>query len=228
MQIAQQLQGQSVLNLEEFVHEATWKDLLIDLVKKNEIDPWNVDIIEVVDRYIDAIKGMRILDLRVPANIILAASILLRLKSELVRFDEEAEQAAEERAERQEVSVDNLVYRIRLAPKKRVSLAELIAALEEAMKIKEERISKAARSAFEIPIMINASDIEKDIDNVYAAIKKGAGKSKMITFTELMHICDVDDVLMGLFIPLLFLEHKNKVVLTQERFFEEIIIALAG
>jgi len=218
------------INLENFVSEATWKDLLIDLVRKNKLDPWNIDIIDIVDKYINAIKLMKILDLHIPANIILAASMLLRMKSEMIDFDGSVEEQQEEQSiERPAVNVDPLTFRLRIPPKRKMQLAELIAALEEAMKIKEQHEIKAERDAnIALPVSIKGIDIEEELESVYKIVKSNIGNDKMITFTELSHISNVDDVLLGLFVPLLFLANKSRILLLQETFFGEIIVMLNG
>lgn len=97
---------ESKIDLEKFVSDGTWKDLLIELVRKNQLDPWNVDIVEIVDKYIEAVRELRILDLRVPANIILAASILLHFKSEALYEEIEGkgeESGADEPVDRKSV-----------------------------------------------------------------------------------------------------------------------------
>ncbi|MGC8587340.1 MAG: segregation/condensation protein A [Candidatus Micrarchaeia archaeon] len=218
------------LNLEKFVREATWKDLLIDLVKRNKLDPWNIDLIEIVDKYINAIKVMKILDLHVPANIILAASMLLRMKSEMIDFGDRIEEQEEmPAAERPIVSVDSLVPRFRVAPKRKMQLAELITALEEAMKLKEQHELRAERDAnIQLPVMITGVDIEEEMESVYEIVKNKVGKDKMITFTELSRTANISDVLLGIFVPLLFLASKSRIIMLQETFFGEIIVMLNG
>ncbi|MDE1823667.1 MAG: segregation/condensation protein A [Candidatus Micrarchaeota archaeon] len=206
--------------------EATWKDLLIGLVEKNQFDPWNIDISEIVDSYVDTVKSMKVLDLRVPANIILAAAILLRLKSSLITITEETEIPVEEaHFERPEVTVEGLNFRLRIPPKRKVSLHELIEALDEAMKIKEVRQS-LAKPIVSVPITISTVDIEKEIEELYRKVKKNAGKDRMITFSALANVLKLDDLLLGLFIPLLFMAQRGKVMLMQEKFFDEIIVSL--
>jgi segregation and condensation protein A len=215
------------LNLETLVSEATWKDILIDLVKKENLDPWNIDITSIVEKYIETVKQMKVLDLRVPANIILAAAILLRMKSEMLSFAEEVVEEPEIMQDRPGVTVGQLSLRVRVPPKRRISLQELIDALEEAMKIKEMReIAEMDGKKIDIPININLRDIEEEINELYTEIGKIADKSKMTTFSLLMERHKGDDILLGVFIPLLFLAHKQKVTLMQEKFFDEIIIAL--
>lgn len=216
----------TTIDIEKLVSDATWKDILIDLVHKNELDPWNIDIIYVVDKYIEAVKGMKMLDLRVPANIILAASILLRLKSEMLKLDEQAEQLEDARIERPYVSVDALTFRLRLPPKRRIALSELLEALEEAMKLKEVRESRNKGDDIIVPIKFAMVNIEEEMNNIYSMLKANADKSNMITFSHTKRLFGADDVLINLFVPLLFLYQNNRIELIQESFFGEIIIAL--
>ncbi|MDE1825755.1 MAG: segregation/condensation protein A [Candidatus Micrarchaeota archaeon] len=232
MATAQSVEVEAVIdpgnvNLEQLVSDATWKEVLIDLVRKEKFDPWNIGIVEVVDRYIAVIKSMKVMDLRVPANIILAAAILLRLKSEMLSMEEQ--QVDEETAvieERPNIIVDPLSLRLRLAPKRKVSLDELIGALEEAMKLKEMRESKVSSEPLALPIEINPVDIEAEIENVYQMAKKNVDKSNMTTFSAISVGMGLEEALLSVFIPLLFLSHKKRLALIQERFFDEIIIVL--
>ena len=45
--------------------EPTWKELIIELVDKNKLNPWEIDIVQIVDNYMDAVRGMKSLDLKV-------------------------------------------------------------------------------------------------------------------------------------------------------------------
>ncbi len=214
-------------NLERFVQDATWKDLLFELVHKNKLDPWNVDIIQLVEKYVEAVKAMRVLDLRVPANIILSAAILVRLKSDMLRLQEEVQVEGDEIiVQRAPVDVEPLSFRLRLPPKNIISLAELVTALEEAMKIKEIRETRKLDIPIDIPIMLTRIDVEAEMENLYVQIKKNVDSSRMITFNSLTRALGDYDALLNIFIPLLFLAHKNRVTLVQEKFFSEIIIAL--
>lgn len=220
--------GSAGLNIESLVStEPTWKDVLVSLVRENKVDPWNIDIVDIVDKYIEHVKRMKILDLRLPANIILAASILLRLKSEMLVIEEQAYQE-EEREERirQNVNVDSLVFRLRLPPRRRVTLAELMSALDEAMKLKENRMQSQKQEPFQLPMKFDKIDINAEADYIYGALKKRAGKEGLLTFLDAMDTIKTDDVLLRLFIPLLFLHHKERIDLMQEVFLGEIVIRL--
>ncbi len=224
----------SKLDIEEFVHNATWRELLMELVETRKLDPWDIDISEMLDGYIDVIREMKVLDLRVPANIILAASILLRMKSETLYILSQQEEAAGEEPEgllhmeRPIVDVPNLVNKARAQPHRKITLEELIDALDSAMKTEDRR--KAHIEELQIPLNIAiGNDIDKRTDTVYSLIKTDSDRLGMTTFSILArHFHTVEEKLLDLFVPLLFLAQSENVSLMQEEFFQEIIIKLAG
>jgi segregation and condensation protein A len=218
----------SDLNLANLVKEATWKDLLFDLVKKNKIDPWNVDLVEVVDKYIETVKSLKVMDLRIPANIILAAAVLLRLKSEMLSFEEAAEdvQDAQETLARPDIYVEGLSVRLRKPLHSRVSLNELIEALDEAMKLKQAKELGRETYVPELQIKINPIDIEAAEERLKGEIARRLDKEKMTTFSYLLKDMGFNDVLLEVFIPLIFLANKGSIALIQEKFFDEIIIRM--
>ena len=70
-------------------------EILYQLAKRGEIDPWNIDIVEVTERFLNELEHRRELDLRVSGRTIFYASVLLRMKSELLNgleFEEESDE----------------------------------------------------------------------------------------------------------------------------------------
>ncbi len=207
--------------------EPTWKELLIELVDKNRIDPWNMDIAQIVDNYMEAIKGMKSLDLKVPANIMLAASILLRMKSALLVIapEEPEPEPYYESSGIERIEVEPLSFRSRLPPKRRVSLDELIAALDEAMKIKERRSSIASFVRPPISFEVGSTDIKADAEKVYSYIKESADSENVALFSSLAK-GSVNNILLGLFIPMLYLASEGRIGIRQDKFFDEIFITV--
>ncbi len=216
----------SEFDIEALVTEATWKDVLVELVRKNELDPWDIDITDIVERYVGAVKRMKVLDLRVPANIILAAAILLRLKSELLQIEEQAQQEPGDGQEESAryVPPNGITLRMRLQPRRRVTLNELIAALEEAMKLREYK--EQAAVPITVPIHLEHTDIEADIASVFSLVKAHADSSRMVTYSTLCEVANKENSLVSVFVPLLFLASKAKVLLIQETFFGDIVVVL--
>jgi segregation and condensation protein A len=64
-------------------------EILVGLAERGEIDPWNIDIIEVTDRFLTELERRRELNLQISGRTLFFASTLVRMKSEqLVIIDE--------------------------------------------------------------------------------------------------------------------------------------------
>ena len=57
-------------------------EILAGMAERGEIDPWNVDIVDVTDRFLAELDRRKELDLRVSGRTLFYAACLLRLKSE--------------------------------------------------------------------------------------------------------------------------------------------------
>ncbi|MGI0100588.1 MAG: segregation/condensation protein A [Candidatus Micrarchaeaceae archaeon] len=220
------------INLQEFVKSATWRELLMELVDTERLDPWDIDIVKVVDSYITMVRKMQVMDLHVPANIILAASILLRMKSEtinMLQVDSEPEPEDVRQAARVLPEVPNLMPRLRLQPRRRVTLSELMDALGDAIKINERREIVVRQMAEPLNIVIDKDDIDEKLMAAHRMVKGSVDSEGVTTFSALSKgFGSIERVLLDLFVPLLFLAHKGDVLLVQDEFFDEIFVRLCG
>jgi segregation and condensation protein A len=67
-------------------------EILVQMAGKNEIDPKNIDVIDVADRFLKTIAAAPKENLRQSGRILFHASVLLRMKAEaLLSFQEEAD-----------------------------------------------------------------------------------------------------------------------------------------
>jgi segregation and condensation protein A len=217
-------------DLEELVKNATWRELLVELVEKERIDPWAIDLARIVDGYIAVVKQMRVLDLHVPANIMLAASILLRMKSESLSIFEVPQEIVEEQEQAGRVipNVEALVPRNRLQPGRKVTLQELMDALNDAMKITEKRALVISERAVPLNFPVIKEDIDEKISAAYMLIKSNADREGMVSFSQISKRFDsITSVVIDLFVPMLFLAHRKTVMILQESFFDDIFIKLA-
>ena len=57
-------------------------EILVGLAERGEIDPWNIDIIEVTDRFLSELERCRALNLQISGRTLFYAATLLRMKSE--------------------------------------------------------------------------------------------------------------------------------------------------
>ncbi len=57
-------------------------ELLVEMAKSGEIDPWNIDIVKVADQYLQAVAELKESDLKITGKTLLYLAILLRMKSD--------------------------------------------------------------------------------------------------------------------------------------------------
>jgi len=70
-------------------------EILVGLAERGEIDPWNINIIEVTDRFLSELERRRELNLQISGRTLFYASTLLRMKSELLIIPAEPEDGGE-------------------------------------------------------------------------------------------------------------------------------------
>lgn len=58
--------------------------MLYNLARKGEIDPLNIDVVEVADKFLEELEKARKLDLRISGRVLLYAAILVRMKSDII------------------------------------------------------------------------------------------------------------------------------------------------
>lgn len=228
----------------KFIENPTWKDVLMGLINSEKIDPWNIDVSEITTKYLEVITKMKNLDLHLPGNLILAASILVRIKSNDLIFKEEEnlyDYGMEGLPEELMFSVDRinnsdstnfeLAYKQKLPRMRKVTLEELMGAVEEAIKEESKReikIKENKREKFIMPIKIDTKkvDVEKIIKNTYNKITEKSDEYGMVSFNNITNNETKDKIYS--MIAILYLETHEYVTIIQETFFGEIIIKQNG
>ncbi len=59
-------------------------EILVDLARSGKIDPWNIDIVDLYDKYMQRLSELRIKNLKSIGRALLFTSVLLRLKSNII------------------------------------------------------------------------------------------------------------------------------------------------
>jgi len=212
------------VDLINFVRQPTWRELLLEAVATEKMDPWSIDILAVTQTFIKKVKAMKEADLKIPAAVLLAASILLRLKAELLGFQEDIapEQFTEpEPVEPMALEEPQLVLRTRLPPKRQVTLDELMEAVETAI----ERAERPApeRQAPPLSVELPPTDISKQIEDVLTRVKSKADGEGLLTYSDLLKKQTSEEKLYVL-MPLLHLTQERKLNIWQDKFFGEIFV----
>jgi len=226
--------------------EVTWQTMIYELVRSEEMDPWDINLKTLSTRFLDMVKKLKKCDFRISGKIILAAAILLRLKStklleqdigqlnQLIAMSESDDEFYEEieGEDHYGSSIDQdkfrLIPRTPQPRKRKVSVYDLVEALEKALEVKRRRVR------FDIPetkvqVPEKTKDITEIITEIYGQIKTyfAAEKIKKMNFSELVG----DDGRAGkvyAFMPLLYLDNQRRIDLFQEKHLSEIEISLAA
>ncbi|RLG22119.1 segregation/condensation protein A [Methanosarcinales archaeon] len=220
-------------------------EILLDMAKKGKINPWDIDIVEVTDKFLKELERMRILNLRVSARTLLYASMLVKMKSDILAYDDFSDADETDLIGTDLMNIpetpmldDYPVPKIplRRMSKRKVTLDELI---EELRKVEAESCGlvrkggvremerrkggreKGGEGAYKVIELAYEDDIRKVVEKVeHALVNMPVSK---ISFSELLNeVGDISKVLV--YVSLLFLATDGKIVLRQRRFFGELHI----
>ena len=225
------LSDQQLINL--MISEPSWEDVIIKIVAEEQMNPWSVDIIKLSNAFLNYLEKMESLDLRIPARFILIASILLRMKSDVLTEKEERILIPESEKEMDETlrvlaSLPPLQPPLKRIPLRNVSLEELISALKKAYEVQERRVERKLKikRAVEVALpLAEAEDISERINKLLAQINEALSEVESIEFSRIVKRWGRKEIVEAL-VPLLHLTQDGKVDLTQEELFKEILVKI--
>lgn len=84
-------------------------DLLLYLIKKNELNIYDIPIAEITEQYLEYLELMRMLDLNIAGEFLVMAATLMHIKSKMLLPPEELEVLQEEEADPREELVRRLL-----------------------------------------------------------------------------------------------------------------------
>lgn len=237
---AQQEQIQDIL----FSREVGWQEIIYDLINTEQLDPWNIDLIVLTTKYLEKIREIEETDFFVSSKVLLAATLLLKIKSEILlnkyikSIDEilfgreEKKKTIFERIELDE-EIPGLIPKVPMPRFKKVTLKELMESLNKAIITENRRIKKEVlrknvldeAALYLIPKRkFNIRNKIREIyDNLFKHFREDKDRKK-VTFSQF--IGDNKEEKIISFLPLLHLETQKKILMQQEKHFDEIYIWL--
>ena len=234
-------------DLVDLVSRPAWKSILFDLIKKEKIVPWDIDISKLANAYMEKIQELKKFSFKIPANAVLVASILLAMKAKSIQissyladFEEEYEREEEldellEEEEFTEYSTEDqppakqVVFEPDLKPPERISarpvtIDELMFAIQKILDKTTTPRPRSPRKAPYVPdIKLPKETIEKRINATYNKLKELADSQSLVKFSDITDTTDSKQVLKE-FLPLLYLANNQKINIWQDEFFGEIFI----
>lgn len=224
-----------------FGKEIGWQEIIHDLINSEQLDPWNIDIIILTDKYLVKISELEEADFFMSSKVLLAAALLLRIKSEIllnkyiksideILFGREDKKKYQlERIELDE-EVPELIPRSPIPRFKKITLQELMESLDKAIitenrRIQKEITHKNALRESSISLPKRKFSIKDKIRDIYDKLFKHLDdEKKKVSFTEF--IGDDKEERIICFSSLLHLENQKKVWMHQPEHFDEIEIWL--
>ena len=222
--------------------QITWQTIIYDLIKSEQMNPWDIDISLLSKKYLERIKQMKDENLFISGKVVLASSILLRIKShklvteDILNFDnkmnppEEYEELVEllsEAPSPKDYNLPQLTIKTPMPRKRKVTLNDLMSALQKALEINQRRnLRREALRHTDVEIPEKKIDISKLILDVYNKILYFfKTKKENLTFEKLVSSPKKEDKILT-FIPLLHLDTQEKINLEQKKHFGDITIRI--
>ena len=222
--------------------EITWQTILYDLIKTEEMDPWDIDISLLARKYLETIKKLQEMNFAISGKVILASAILLKIKSQklveedIVRFESIINPPEEEfipeglDQDSLEALEENKIVVIPKMPqprRRKVALQDLFSALQKALQVDKRRLLRREYELNIPPVIpperkVKINDI---INNIYNRIANIFKTEKKLTFDKLVQSDRREDKI-ATFVPLLHLDQQRKIDLLQEEHFGDIEIKM--
>lgn len=224
------------VDLLDLIDRPAWKTILIELVKSERMNPWEIDISELVAKYLAKINLLSGSNLKIPANAILACALLLKFKSNFLRVskiesEDDLESIKKAMSPEEIKELESLLpdlQNIRKIREGKVSLDELVNVIEKMLqntkKMAEKSIFKRERTKFQFPH--DNFKIEEEMEKVFKRIRRNADSQGLVTFSRLTKDRQQTEAIVKTFIPCLFLMNKGQILMWQDEFFGEIFLSL--
>jgi len=210
-------------------------EILMNLAKNGDINPWDIDIVNVTDMFLERIEQMQMTDLRISGRTLLYASILLRMKSTGIVQEEENEDDLEMLDEEldfydvEEYPVPKLPIRRRAT--RPVTLQELILELQKAEKVETRRKDRKVRRKLEEKAAVTTDEVlgiahEEDIlgrvRTLGERLMKDMAEKEFVVLSDLLGDDRSENIMT--YVSLLFLATEKKVWLKQKELFGELYV----
>lgn len=222
-------------------------DLLLHLIKEQDIDIYDIKIEEITKQYLDYIKEMKDLNLSVASEYLVMASELIEMKSKMLLPKKEKEEDDEYEEDPREVLIERLLaykkYKEVTSEFKDLELTRKLVFTKEPVNLSSYAKEEDIKEDLGVDDLINAFNIlmqKKELDKPLATkitkkelsvsekvkkIKDILKVRKKMNFEEVFEVQSKEEVIIS-FLSILEMVKKKEILLTQEGNFKSIIISL--
>lgn len=222
-------------------------DLLLHLIKENDLDIYDIKIEEVTKQYLDYIKAMQDLNLSVASEYLVMASELLEIKSKMLLPKRKSLEEDEYEEDPREVLIERLLaykkYKEITSEFKELELTRKLVLTKEpenlSYYVKEEKNSGdidlsnlleafnnlMKRKEFDKPIATKITKNELSITEKVSRIRNILKEKRKINFEELFEVSTKEEIIVS-FLSILEMVKKDEITLSQDDNFKQITISL--
>jgi len=232
-----------------------WQTVIYELIRSGKVNPWDIDVSSLAREYIKILKNLKRMNFNLSGKVILAASIMLKIKTrelgltsfmehtdpEWIGYGAEEVQEAltqDEIEEEQAIAAaanqygtPQLVHKIPTGRTRPVTVFELMKALKKAINVQERRevrqVTRVEAAKPQKHTLPKKVDIYKKIHRVHGKLKEltHSLKSDRVGFEQICRSGGKKDKVWT-FVPLLHLTNDGKVDLHQEMPFGKIFVEM--
>lgn len=222
-------------------------DLLLHLIKEQDIDIYDIKIEDITKQYLDYIKKMKELNLEVASEYLVMASELIEIKSKLLLPKKKEMDEDNYEEDPREILIERL-----LAYKKYKNVTKEFKDLELTRKmvftkepdnlnryireeVKDEELGISdlidafnnlmKRKELDRPLATKITKKELSVSEKVNKIKNILKNKKKINFEEIFEVPTKEEVIIS-FLSVLEMVKKDEILLTQEGNFKNIVISL--
>ena len=223
-------------------------DLLLHLIKENNIDIYDIKIEEIAKQYLDYIESMKNLNLSIASEYLVMASELIEMKSRMLLPKREEEDTDEYEEDPREVLIERL-----LAYKKYKEVTKEFKDLELTRKLviskEQDNLSKylkeeenenlsvsdlidafnnlLEKKRLEKPVQTKITKKELSVTEKVIKIRDILKKKRKVNFEDLFENSSKEEVIVS-FLSILEMLKKDEIIVKQENNFNNIIVCLKG
>ncbi|PIO06165.1 hypothetical protein COT29_02400 [Candidatus Micrarchaeota archaeon CG08_land_8_20_14_0_20_59_11] len=210
------------MDLLEIVIQPTWREFLVDLVASERMDPWDLDIVQVADVYLSRVRQIKALDLRLPANVILASAIMLHYKADALRLEEVAAEPEEYAEPKIDEDLPELMLKANRPRSRRVTLDELVRAVGDVMRSGRKGTPRAPiTQVFNLDVPTRG--MNERMQELYEKASAMKDSEDIVLFSSLIGEWTPEFVI-SCILPLMHLVQEERMMAWQDEYFGEIFL----
>ncbi len=222
-------------------------DLLLHLIKEDNIDIYDIKIETITKQYLDYIESMKELNLSVASEYLVMAAELIEMKSKLLLPKKQLEETDEYEEDPREVLIEKLLiykrYKEVTSEFKELESSRKMIFTKEPFNlnyfVKEEKNENnlgvndlinafnelIKRKELDKPLSTKITKKELSVAERVNNIRNILKRKKKVSFIELFDVETKEEVIVN-FLSILELAKKNEILITQESNFNNILISL--